>query len=188
MLLAIYIRKIMSGVNYQKKSSLRLAIYKRYAPSVERLFMLRKCPTLTVFFSDETNWTRTIIQDLEREGHIACQRKLLDDKIHTQIISEGKNAGEYLLEVAVADVVSSGKTTGWRASDRRCTKTHPGQQNTIEKGLQLVTLVIAVYASNYFLSCKQTSNCQESFESGGWRVRCQKHQNSEKIAVSKAVV
>ena len=108
----MYTRKVMTGFNYWNKSSLRSATCKGYALAVEKLFLLRNFPS-PVDFTDETNWTKIIIHNLEREETIASQRKPLNDKIHAHIISQGNKAGVNSLEAAVADVVSSGKATGW---------------------------------------------------------------------------
>ena len=77
----------MTGVNYLNKASLRSATCKGYALAVERLFLLRNCPS-PVDFTDETNWTKTIIYNLEREENIACQRKALDNRIHAPLINK----------------------------------------------------------------------------------------------------
>ena len=76
---AIYIKAVMLGVNYWNKSSVRSATCKGYSGAVERLFILRQYSN-PVDFSDEGNYTRTIIHNLEREANIANQRKSLDEK------------------------------------------------------------------------------------------------------------
>jgi hypothetical protein len=117
----MYIKEVMTGVNYLNKSSLRSATCKGYALAVERLVLLRKFPT-PVDFTDETNRTGTIVHNLEREENIACQRKPLDGNIHAQVINQAEKAGVNSLEATVAYVVSSGKATGWRASEHSQTK------------------------------------------------------------------
>ena len=110
-MLAMYIKEVMTGVNYLNKSSLRSATCKGYALAVERLFLLRNFPS-PVDFTDETNWTKTIVHNLEREENIACQRKPLDNKIHAQLITQAKEAGVNSLEASVANVATTGKATG----------------------------------------------------------------------------
>ena len=120
-ILAMYIKEVMTGVNYLNKSSLRSATCKGYALAVKRLFLLRNVPS-PVDFTDETNWTKTIVHNLEREENIACQRKPLDNKIHAQLITQAKEAGVNSLEASVADVATTGKATGWQASEHSQTK------------------------------------------------------------------
>ena len=109
--LAMYIKEAMTGVNCLNKSSLRSTACKGYVLAVEILFVLRNFPS-PVDFTDEFNWTKTIIYNLEREENIACQRKPLDNKIHAQLITQAKEAGVNSLEASVVDGVSSGKVTG----------------------------------------------------------------------------
>ena len=117
----MYIKEVMTGVNYLNKSSLRLATCKGYALAVERLFLLRNVPS-PVDFTDETNWTKTIVHKLEREENVSCQRKPLDNKIHAQLITQANGSGVNSLEASVAEVVTTGKVTGWRASKHSQTK------------------------------------------------------------------
>ena len=69
-IVAMYVKSVMLGVNYWNKSSVRSATCVGYALAVERLFLLRKFPS-PVDFSDEENYTRTIVHNLEREEEIA---------------------------------------------------------------------------------------------------------------------
>ena len=75
----------MTGVNYLNTSSLRSATCKGHALAVERLFLLRNFLS-PIDFTDETNWTKTIF--ITQKENIAYQRKLLDNKIHAQIINQ----------------------------------------------------------------------------------------------------
>ena len=61
-------------------------------------------------FTDETNWTKTIF--ITQKENIAYQRKLLDNKIHAQIINQANEAAVDSLEATVADAVFSVKATG----------------------------------------------------------------------------
>ena len=92
-----------------------------YAIAVERHFLLRIFPS-PVDFTDETNWTKTIVHNLEREENIACQRKPLDNIVHAQLIIQAKEAGVNSFEASVADVVFSGNATGWQASKHSQTR------------------------------------------------------------------
>ena len=108
----MHIKEVMTGVNCLNKLTLGSGICKGYVLAVERLFLLRNFQS-PVAFTDETNWTKTIIYNLEREEPIACQRKSLDNRIHAQLITQAKEAGVNSLEASVADIMSSGKATGW---------------------------------------------------------------------------
>ena len=110
-LVAIYIKCVMTGVNYLNKETVRSATCRGYAISVGQLFSLRNCPN-PVDFDDETNWTRTLVNNLEREENVACQRNPLSDRIHAEIINMASKAGPYSIKAAVADIISSGKSLG----------------------------------------------------------------------------
>ena len=115
-LVAIYIKYVMTGVNYLNKETVRSATCRGYAISVGQLFSLRNCPN-PVDFDDETNWTRTLVNNLEREENVACQRNHLSDRIHAEVINMASKAGPYSVEAAVADIITSGKSLGLRASE-----------------------------------------------------------------------
>jgi hypothetical protein len=72
--LAIYVKYVMTGVNYLNKDSVRSATCKGDAIDALRLFTLREFPS-PVDFSDESNWIRILVHNLEREENIAGQRK-----------------------------------------------------------------------------------------------------------------
>ena len=119
--LAVCIEYVMTGVTCLNWASLRSATCKGHALDTSRLFILRNFPS-PVDLSDETNWTRTIVHNLEREENIASQRKPLDDRIHAESIKQAAKVDKDSLEAVVADIVSSGKATGWRASEHSQTK------------------------------------------------------------------
>jgi len=111
-----YIKYVMIGVNYNNLVTLRSATCKNYAEDVNKLFELRDFPR-PVDFQDKTNRTTTIISNLKKEEDIASQRLPLDDKIHAELITMGKKAGRDSAEAVVANIVSTGKSTGYRASE-----------------------------------------------------------------------
>ena len=115
-MIAIYTKSVILGVNYWNKSSVRSATCTGYALAVEKLFTLRNVPS-PVNFSDEDNYTKMIIKNLEKEEVIASQRKPLDKKNHAELIKLANHAGRNSLEAAVADVATNGKASGWRASE-----------------------------------------------------------------------
>ena len=69
----------MLGDNYCNLESLRSATCKGYATDAAKLFTLREFSS-PVDFSDKTNWTTILINNLEREEDIAVQRRPLDSK------------------------------------------------------------------------------------------------------------
>jgi hypothetical protein len=114
--LAIYVKYVMTGVNYLNKSSVRSATCKGYALDAARLFTLRGYPS-PVDFSDPRCWTRIIVNNLEREEDIAKQRKPLNTSIHAEIIKFAAEANKDSLEEVVSNVIAAGKFLGWRASE-----------------------------------------------------------------------
>ena len=46
----------------------------------------------------------------------------MDNRIHARLITQAKEVGVNSLEASVADVVTTGKATGWRASEHSQTK------------------------------------------------------------------
>ena len=113
---AIYTKCVVTGVNYLNKETLRSATCGGYAIDASRLFSLRKFPN-PVDFLDETNWTKTLTDNLEREENVACQRNPLNDMIHAEVINTANMTGPCYLEAAVADITSNGKILGCRASE-----------------------------------------------------------------------
>ena len=106
----------MTGVNYNNLATLRSATCRSYAEDVSKPFVLRNFPS-PVDFDDKTNWTTTIVNNLKKEEDIATQRLPLDDKIHAELINMGKKAGRDSAEAVVSNIVSTGKSTGYRASE-----------------------------------------------------------------------
>jgi len=115
-IVSFYIKYVMIGVNYNNLVTLRSATCKNYAEDVNKLFELRDFPR-PVDFQDKTNRTTNIISNLKKEEDIASQRLPLDDKIHAELITMGKKAGRDSAEAVVANIVSTGKSTGYRASE-----------------------------------------------------------------------
>jgi hypothetical protein len=67
-----YVHYVMTRVNYSNKPFLRSAMRKGYDLEVERLFLLRDF-LAPVDFTEETNWTRTILHNLDKEEN--CVQK-----------------------------------------------------------------------------------------------------------------
>ena len=116
---------------------MRSATCKGYAGAVERLFILRQFSN-PVDFSDEGNYTKTTVRDLEREENIANQRKSLDEKNHAELINLAKQSGPNSLEAAVADISTNGKASSWRASEHSQTKLHEIDYHTYPSGKKVM--------------------------------------------------
>ena len=114
--MSYYIKYVMIGVNYNNLATLRSATCRGYAEDVALLFTLRSFPS-PVDFGNKTNRTTIIVNNLKKEEDIATQRLPLDDKIHAELINMGKKAGKDSAEAVVAEIVSTGKATGYRASE-----------------------------------------------------------------------
>jgi hypothetical protein len=68
------VKYLMTGVNCLNKDSVRSATCKGYAIDASILFTLRNLSS-QFDFSDESNWTRSSIHNLECEETIARQKK-----------------------------------------------------------------------------------------------------------------
>ena len=108
--ISMYIKEVMTGVNYHNKLVLRSVTCEGYAKAVNFLFKLRDYPP-PVDLTSVTGCTRTIIHNLDREENIAAQRSPLDDKIHAELLNLAKQSTVNSLEAAVADIATSGKAT-----------------------------------------------------------------------------
>lgn len=138
--IAIYIKSVMLGVNYWNKSSVRSATCEGYVLAVERLFILRQIPS-PVDLSDEGNYTKTIVNNLEKEEVIASQRKPLDEKIHAELINVAKKTDRNSLEASVADIATNGKATGWRAGEHSQTKLHEVDYHKYPSGKKVMRAI-----------------------------------------------
>ena len=87
-LVAVYIKFVINGVNYNNKRQLRSATVKGYANAIDILFQLRQFH-LPADISNMQNPTNTaiLVYNLEREETIAKQRSPIDQKIFLEIIS-----------------------------------------------------------------------------------------------------
>jgi hypothetical protein len=84
-IVAIYIKYLMSGVNFRKKDYLRLATVRGYATSINLLFRLRGMKAL-VDTSDPNNMTGILINNLVKEEDIARQHSPLDSNIFVKLL------------------------------------------------------------------------------------------------------
>jgi hypothetical protein len=84
-IVAIYIKYLMSGVNFRNKDYLRLATVQGYATSINLLFRLRgmKAPVNT---SNPNNMVGILINNLVKEEDIARQRSSLDSNTFAKLL------------------------------------------------------------------------------------------------------
>jgi hypothetical protein len=86
-IIAIYIKYLMSGVNFRNKDYLRSATIQGYATSINLLFRLRgmKAPVDT---SDPNNMASILINNLVKEEDIARQHSPLDRNIFAKLLQK----------------------------------------------------------------------------------------------------
>jgi hypothetical protein len=84
-IVAIYIKYIMSGVNFRNKDFLRSATVQGYATSINSLFRLRSMEA-PVDTSDPNNMAGILINNLVKEEDIAKQCSLLDSNIFAKLL------------------------------------------------------------------------------------------------------
>jgi hypothetical protein len=82
---AIYIKYLMSGVNFRNKDFLRLATVQGYVTSINSLFRLQSMEA-PVDTSDPNNMVGILINNLVREEDIARQRSPLDSNIFAKLL------------------------------------------------------------------------------------------------------
>ena len=84
-IIAMYIKYLMSGVNFRNKDYLRLATIQGYVTSINLLFRLQgmKAPVDT---SNPNNMAGILINNLVNEEDIARQRSLLDSNIFAKLL------------------------------------------------------------------------------------------------------
>ncbi len=84
-IVAIYIKYLVSGINFRNKDYLRSATVWGYATSIKLLFRLQgmKAPVDT---SDPNNMAGILINNLVKEEDITRQRSLLDSNIFAKLL------------------------------------------------------------------------------------------------------
>ena len=115
-IVALYIKYVMLGVNCLNKCTLRSETCKNYAKDIGILFELRNF-TNPVDFTDEDNWTSIIVHNLEREENIAKRRKPLNSRIFAVIMERAAKADKDGLDALMANVCAVGRTLGFRRSE-----------------------------------------------------------------------
>ncbi len=82
--MAIYIKYVQSGVNYNNKQVLWSATVRGYAEAVNNLFKLRSFSP-PADLSDPNNMTAILLNDMLQEEDIARQRALLNNEIFAEL-------------------------------------------------------------------------------------------------------
>jgi hypothetical protein len=103
-IVAIYIKYVQCGVNYNNKQVLWSAMVQGYAKAVNNLFKLRSFST-PADLSDRNNMMAILLNNMLQEEDIARQRALLNNKIfaklhRTAIASKCKDSvSDFLFDV-----------------------------------------------------------------------------------------
>jgi hypothetical protein len=84
-IVAIYIKYLMSGVNFRNKDFLRLAAVQGYVTSINSLIRLQSMEA-PVDTSDPNNMVGILINNLIKEEDIARQRSPLDSNIFAKLL------------------------------------------------------------------------------------------------------
>ncbi len=83
-IMAIYIKYVQCGINYNIKQVLCLAMVRRYAEGVDTLFKLQKfSPPADLM--DQNNMTAILVNNLLKEEDIARQQSPLDISIFAKL-------------------------------------------------------------------------------------------------------
>ena len=106
----------MIGVNSNNLATFRLVTCRNYADDVAELSNPRKSP-IPVDFQIKINKTTMIINNLKKEKDIASESLPLDYKIHAELVRMGKEYSVDSAEAVVSNIVSTGKSTGHKASE-----------------------------------------------------------------------
>jgi hypothetical protein len=84
MIMAIYIKYVQCGINYNNKQVLWSAPVRGYAKAVNNLFKLRSfCPPADL--SDPNNMMAILLNNMLWEEYIARQRALSNNKIFAKL-------------------------------------------------------------------------------------------------------
>ena len=184
---ACYIKYVMLGVNYKNVKFMRSVTCKGYAESVSLLFELRGCPN-PADFSDESNYTRTIVHHLEREEDVAKQRKPLDDKIFAEAKRMADATGEDSLESVCFNAIAVARILGFRRSEHVQTKKDEVDHHEYPSGKKVIKAIIGKdvtfkSATKTNVVIKRNTNLSNLTE----MITCLRHQknrqNNEKIRV-----
>jgi hypothetical protein len=142
-IVAIYIKYVQCGVNYNNKQVLWSAMVRGYAKVVNNLFKLRSFSP-PADLSNPNNMTATLLNNMLREEDIARQRALLDNKTfaklcRTSIASKCKDSVSDLL----FGIVALGRYIGPCLSEYAQTTQDKVDHHTYPSGKTVIKAFIA---------------------------------------------
>jgi hypothetical protein len=139
-LVAVYIKYVIFGVNYNNKRQLRSATVKGYAKAIDTLFKLRNYP-LPADTENMQNLTNTaiLVHNLEREETIAKQRSPIDQAIFLMLISIAqKSKSPDSVENLLYNVTVIARYLGLRLSEYGQTKQDKVDMHVYPSGHEVV--------------------------------------------------
>ncbi len=190
--MAIYIKYVQCGVNYNNKQVLCSAMVQGYAEVVDNLFKLRSLSPLADL-SNPNNMTAILLNKILREEDIARQHAPLDNKIfaklhQTAIASKCKNSVSDLL----FDVVALSHCIGPRLSEYAQTTQDKVDHHTYPSDK---TVIKAFIANNFIFydekkhvikNLNNDSLKQARFVKITWRIQ-KNHQNGQSITLAAEI-
>jgi hypothetical protein len=146
-IMSIYIKYVQCGININNIRTLRSAMVRGYAESVNTLFRLRNMPA-PADLSDPNNMSAMLINNMLWEEQIARQRAPLDNKIFAEIClvaDAGKT--EDLANALLRDVVTLSRYIGPRLSEYAQKNQKKVDIHTYPSG----TTIIRAFMANDFI-------------------------------------
>ena len=139
-LVAVYVKYVIKGVNYNNKSQLRSATVKGYANAIDILFQLRKFnPPADISNMQTPTNTAILVHNLEREETIAKQRSPIDQKIFHEIISLAqKSTKPNSVEKLLYNVTAIARYLGLRLGEYGQTKQDKVDMHVYPSGHEVV--------------------------------------------------
>jgi hypothetical protein len=142
-IVAIYIKYLMSGVNFWNKDFLRLDMVRGYATSINTLFKLQNMK-LPVNVADPNNISGILINNLIKEEDIARQRSPLDSDIFTELLHKSNVSWSQDSEHSTLfDLVAKGRYIGPHVSKYVQTSDKNMDYHVYPSGKQVIKAFIA---------------------------------------------
>jgi hypothetical protein len=145
-IVAIYIKHVQCGVNYNNIEVLRSATVKKYAEAVNTLFRLQNLPPLADL-SEPNNMSAILINNMLQEEQMAKQCAPLDNKIFAKLhrVAHASKCND-AVNMLLRDVVTLGCYIGPRLSEYA-----QKNQKTVDVHTYLLgTTVIKAFTANDF--------------------------------------
>ena len=154
-ILAIYLKFLLSGVNYYNRDNLQSMTLLGYAKAINTRFTLRtfKPP---VDLNNKNNMAGTLINNLIKEENIATQRSPLDYAIFAQIQQAARTSNNLDLNHSLLlDIVTLSRYIGPRVSKYVQTTQSKIDYHTYPSGHQVIKAFIA---ENFAFWMQQNAN------------------------------